>query len=89
MSNTDFMGRDGFIWWAGVVEDRKDPLKLGRCRVRCLGYHTDDRSQLPTEDLPWAHPLLPITHNLFPNTWYLLSGTWYPALATKYLLRIT
>ena len=55
------MGRDGFIWWAGVVEDRKDPLKLGRCRVRCLGYHTDDRSQLPTEDLPWAHPLLPIT----------------------------
>ena len=29
MSNTDFMGRDGFIWFAGVVEDRKDPLKLG------------------------------------------------------------
>ena len=61
MSNTDFMGRDGFIWWAGVVEDRSDPLKLGRCRVRCLGYHTDDRNVLPTEDLPWAHPLLPIT----------------------------
>ena len=28
MSTTDFMGRDGFIWFAGVVEDRQDPLKL-------------------------------------------------------------
>ena len=61
MSNTDFMGRDGFIWFAGVVEDRSDPLKLGRVRVRALGYHTDDRNVLPTEDLHWAHPLLPIT----------------------------
>src|SRR5210317_112281 len=58
---TDFMGKDGFIWFAGVVEDRADPLKLGRVRVRCLGYHTEDREQLPTTDLPWAHPLLPIT----------------------------
>ena len=55
------MGRDGFIWFAGVVEDRQDPLKLGRVRVRCLGYHTEDKNALPTTDLPWAHPLLPIT----------------------------
>ena len=61
MSTTDFMGRDGFIWFAGVVEDRQDPLKLGRVRVRCLGYHTEDKEALPTTDLPWAHPLLPIT----------------------------
>ena len=57
MSTTDFMGRDGFIWWAGVVEDRQDPLKLGRCRVRCLGYHTEDKNVLPTSDLPWAHSI--------------------------------
>jgi hypothetical protein len=50
-----------FVWFHGVVEDRDDPLKLGRCRVRCLGYHTADKSELPTEDLPWAHPLAPIT----------------------------
>ena len=31
----DFAGKNGFIWWVGVVEDRQDPLKLGRCRVRC------------------------------------------------------
>ena len=32
-----------FVWWQGVVEDRNDPLKLGRCRVRILGYHTDNK----------------------------------------------
>ena len=52
---------NNFIWFNGVVEDRNDPLKLGRCRVRCLGYHTENKSVLPTEDLPWAMPIMPIT----------------------------
>ena len=39
---SNFMGRDGFHWFIGVVEDRDDPARLGRARVRCLGYHTDD-----------------------------------------------
>ena len=30
-----------------------------RCRVRCLGYHQQDISELPTKDLPWAELLLP------------------------------
>ena len=38
-----------------------DPLRLGRVKVRCIGYHTQDRNQLPTEDLPWATVLHPIT----------------------------
>ena len=38
----NFLGRDGFIWFTGVVEDRDDPDKLGRVRVRCVGYHTND-----------------------------------------------
>ena len=59
MSN--FMGKDGFQWFVGVVEDRQDPKKLGRVRVRCLGYHTENHGDLPTSDLPWAHPLNPIT----------------------------
>jgi len=61
MSNTYFQGKDGFIWWHGVVEDRKDPLFLGRCRVRILGWHTANKAELPTGDLPWAFPVMPIT----------------------------
>ena len=60
----DFTGKNGFIWWVGTVEDRKDPLKLGRCRVRCVGWHSDNKMNLPTKDLPWATPSLP-TNN--PN----------------------
>ena len=50
-----------FVWWQGVVEDRIDPLMLGRCRVRILGYHTDDKLEIPTEDLPWATIMQPTT----------------------------
>jgi len=57
----NFMGKDGFQWFVGVVEDRQDPKTLGRVRVRCLGYHTEDIIKLPTSDLPWAHPMNPIT----------------------------
>ena len=56
-----FLGHDGFIWFVGVVEDRADPTKTGRVRVRCLGYHTEDKEKLKTIDLPWAAPVLPIT----------------------------
>ena len=57
----NFMGKDGFQWFVGVVEDRADPKRLGRVRIRCLGYHTEDLVKLPTSDLPWAHPMNPIT----------------------------
>jgi len=57
----NFMGKDGFQWFVGVVEDRQDPKTLGRLRVRCLGHHTEDLNKLPTADLPWAHVMNPIT----------------------------
>lgn len=57
----NFMGKDGFQWFVGVVENRQDPKRLGRLKVRCLGYHTEDLVKLPTSDLPWAHPMNPIT----------------------------
>jgi len=58
---SEFMGKNGFQWFVGVVEDRQDPKTLGRLRVRCLGYHTEDLNKLPTKDLPWAHVMNPIT----------------------------
>lgn len=58
---TEYMGKDGFVWWQGVVEDRHDPLYLGRCRVRILGWHTEDKTDMPTESLPWSYPVQPIT----------------------------
>jgi hypothetical protein len=55
------MGKNGFNWFVGVVEDRQDPQTLGRLRVRCLGYHTEDLLKLETKDLPWAHVMNPVT----------------------------
>jgi uncharacterized protein YcbK (DUF882 family) len=52
---------DQFHWFMGVVEDRNDPLEMGRVRVRCFGKHTPNKSELPTEDLPWATPLQAVT----------------------------
>lgn len=56
----DFAGKNGFIWWTGIVENRNDPLKLGQCQVRCVGWDADDKMHLPTTDLPWSKPLLPV-----------------------------
>jgi hypothetical protein len=63
---SNFFGKDGFIWWKGVIEDRKDPIFLGRVRVRIFGWHTDDKTMLPTADLPWALPSLPIDNGRNP-----------------------
>ena len=59
----NFMGQTGFIWWVGVVENRKDPLNLGRCQVRIFGWHTENLQLIPTEDLPWVHPVVPINES--------------------------
>jgi predicted chitinase len=59
MDNITSNNNANFYWWFGVVEDRDDPLRLGRCRVRIIGYHTEDNETLPTEDLPWALPVMP------------------------------
>lgn len=48
---------DRFKWFFGVIEDRNDPLNLGRVKVRFFGVHSEDKSQVPTESLPWAIPV--------------------------------
>jgi predicted chitinase len=43
----------------GIVENRSDPLELGRCQVRVVGLHTHDKNLLPTSDLPWCAIMQP------------------------------
>ena len=78
--NNYFMGQDGFSWFIGVVEDRADPKKAGRVRVRCLGYHSAKTEDIPTADLPWASIMMPVTaggnSGIGVSSHFLLEGTW-------------
>jgi len=80
MVNDKFLGHNGFLWFCGVVEDRNDPLKAGRVRVRALGHHTSNTTLLPTADLPWAQQMLPATSagisGLGQSPTALVEGTW-------------
>lgn len=57
---THTMGEEGFRWFVGKVEDREDPKKIGRLRVRIYNVHPftssgdPDIVNVPTEHLPWA-----------------------------------
>lgn len=66
---SNFVGKDGFVWWVGQVADPKvwrnektrvlaeDKAWGYRCKVRIVGYHSFDRNELDDEELPWAHVL--------------------------------
>ena len=74
------MGQDGFSWFIGVIEDREDPEKAGRVRVRCMGYHTADTQEIPKDDLPWASVMMPVTaggnSGIGFSPHFLIEGTW-------------
>lgn len=70
----DFLGYN-FVWFMGVVEDRDDPLKLGRVKIRCFGWHPTDSGELPTDGLPWAQTVQPVTAPAAPSSG-LTEGTW-------------
>jgi len=80
MYDNNFLGKNNFIWFNGVVEDRQDPQKLGRLRVRCVGIHTDNKDELPTSDLPWSQLIHPITSSgisgLGSSPGFIVEGTW-------------
>lgn len=66
--------------YQGIVVNRHDPLKLGRCQVRVVGVHTHDRSLLKNDDLPWAIPSQPITSAAISGIGFsptgVVEGTW-------------
>ena len=80
MYDNNFLGKNNFIWFNGVVEDRQDPQKLGRLRVRCVGIHTDNKDELPTADLPWSQLIHPITSSgisgLGSSPGFIVEGSW-------------
>ena len=84
---SDYLGRDGYTWWIGEVENIKDPSEIGRVQVRILGWYTGHKAkqaytkELPTKVLPWAQVLLPTdkaqtkgagsTTGLQPGAWVM------------------
>ena len=80
MNSEDFIYGKGFHWFTGVVEDVFDPEEMGRYKVRCFGYHTDNKEHIATEDLPWSHVMLPITSasmtGIGQSATGILQGTW-------------
>ena len=69
----NFLGKDNFVWWVGMIENRMDPLGLGRCQVRIFGWYDDGEpdvaARMPPESLPWALPMLPLnSRNTFSTS---------------------
>jgi len=66
---TNFLGRDGFRWWIGQIPPLEDGYQEqsngggwgNRVKVRILGYHPYNTTDLKNEDLPWALVLLGTT----------------------------
>ena len=65
---SNFIGRDGFRWWIGQIPPLSTMGKQttgngwgNRYKVRIMGYHPANTTELKDEDLPWAICLLPTT----------------------------
>mgnify|MGYP000020262640 FL=1 len=74
-----FIGGD-FTWFTGVVEDRFDPLEMNRVKVRCFGFHTENKGAVDVDDLPWATVMLPTTSSgtsgIGDTPHGLMEGSW-------------
>ena len=85
-ATANFIGKDGFNWWVGQVENtggtkQKDADYTNKVKVRIVGYHNPSKKELPTEDLPWAMIAFPATqpqragagtnHQLVENGWVI------------------
>jgi hypothetical protein len=61
------------VWFVGVIEDINDPKKSNRVRVRCIGFHSDNKAEVPTDTLPWA-PL--VNTGLAASAPNFVNGDW-------------
>jgi hypothetical protein len=65
---SNFIGRDGFRWWIGQIPPESahgSQINKGgwgnRFKVRIMGYHPYNITELPDDDLPWAQVLISTT----------------------------
>lgn len=74
-----------FRWFYACVEDVNDPDSNGNVAIRIAGIHTQDKSLLPTEYLPWAKVLMGAsnasTSGLGASATGLVVGTWVVGFA--------
>jgi len=85
---------DGGKYWNTELDDGKGAFDYtdfdwtNKVKVRIIGYHTPNRTDLPTKDLPWAQVLMPpiysqrsgigSIHQLQINSWvvgFFMDGT--------------
>ena len=65
LQNSAFLGNQDFTWWLGTVENADDKdAKLGRVKVKILGFHKPDEKP---DDLPWALVMQPTTNAAVSN----------------------
>ena len=80
MNRMDQFIGGGFTWFTGVVEDRFDPLEMNRVKVRCFGFHTENKGTIDVDDLPWATVMLPTTSSgtsgIGDTPHGLMEGSW-------------
>jgi len=80
MNTIDHFVGGQFSWFTGVVEDILDPKEMGRVRVRCFGYHSENKEEIATEDLPWAVVMTPIQSASMSGIGHsatgILQGSW-------------
>ena len=77
---TNFIGKDGFVWWIGQIapedvwlenfgKNTENTAKWGqRYKVRIMGYHPYSTAELDDKDLPWAQVLQPPGNSGSQNT---------------------
>jgi hypothetical protein len=61
---SDLDNRNMYVSFIGVVEDRQDPMKQNRVRVRCFHFHPESKSLVPTNHLPWARVPIATSHRI-------------------------
>lgn len=66
--------------YIGVVEDRNDPLQMGRVKVRYTGIHTEEKDKVPTHHLPWSQVVQDVTSaaisGIGRSPTGMVEGTW-------------